>query len=222
MDPTTSDALFAAFKACLTDNMDFDDNGEMLDAIVSELIGIADKHAPRTEEFQTCPEPNDDLQQHASELEKQVTDLTATVEAMTRENDALKAEVIELKSATETESQQPVKKTKKAKKTTTSKRSPNAYSLFVKAVGMLRKDAEAPNLQIAFVPKPLEPDSKAAQKFNASDIDHETSYSIAAMIQLVAEQGVTNIMSQASVIWAMVPDETKSIVKDAMAEAMTV
>ena len=106
-------------------------------------------------------------------------------------------------------------------------RAPNEYSLFIKAVWLLRKNPTTPGLQINFVPKEPDKNSKAnllffapkltgAQEFDAEGISLEQSYSIADMIQRTTDQGVTDIMSQANVIWTMVPDETKSIVKDAM------
>ena len=90
-------------------------------------------------------------------------------------------------------------------------RAANAYSLFVKTVSGVKK-GEHPAASYEFTPARVDPSVPAAKKFDYSTVE-ERAYTLSDLVSLTAEAGITNLMSQASVVWAMTPPEARDAIK---------
>ena len=90
-------------------------------------------------------------------------------------------------------------------------RAANAYSLFVKTVSGVKK-GEHPAASYEFTPATVDPSVPAAKKFDYSTVE-ERAYTLSDLVSLTAEAGITNLMSQASVVWAMTPPEARDAIK---------
>ena len=90
-------------------------------------------------------------------------------------------------------------------------RAANAYSLFVKTVSGVKKGEHAA-ASYEFIPAAVDPSVPAAKKFDYSTVE-QRAYTLSDLVTLTSEAGISNLMSQASVVWAMTPPDARDAIK---------